>query len=183
MTLIACKEIELPLVFIATKAESQEYEKTFIELAQRIRRHPTILVTDHLPNQTFGNLNIIKMPNGERLSTRCLQSAYQNARIHIHPAFYELPGYTYLESVFCHTPTLATRWASIAEYLSLNGTSPYVQGLVDYAVPYHIRDLRQKTLSLLNAKPAKKESLHIFQRTSLDVAKELIEKVYETLIR
>lgn len=170
-TLLACRDIDLPLVFIATQAEFQEYENTFIEMAQRVRKHPTILVSNHLKTQKQGNLQILQMPNGKKLPLSCLQSAYQNARVHIHPAFYELPGYTYLESVYYNVPTLATEWASIKEYLGLEG-GMRCKELVEYVVPYHVDEIRKKTIRLMDVK-SERQVLPIFKRTNLEVAKEL----------
>lgn len=172
-TLIACQYIELPLIFIATKGHQAEYEQAFVEYASRMRKHPTILVTDMMERGQKNSLQVIQMPGNQKLSTSCLKSAYQHARVHVHPAFYELPGYTYLESLRYGIPTLASRWASIPEYL---GDDPNLNELISYAIPYYLNDIRSKILELCEVSPVKLE-LPIYKRTPLDVGKELEELI------
>lgn len=172
-TLLACQHISLPLVFIATKGNQTEYEQAFIDCASRMRCHPTILVTDMMETCQKGYLSVIQMPGGQKLSTTCLKSSYQHAKVHVHPAFYELPGYTYLESLRYGVPTLASRWASIPEYL---GIDPLLNGAISYALPYDIKGIRSKTTQLLEL-PQQKLDLAIFKRTPLDVAQQIEELI------
>jgi len=171
-TLLACQDIEHPLVFIATKGHHEEYEQAFIECASRMRTGPTLLVTDKRKSDQIGTLQIIQMPNEEKLSTNCLKSAYQHAKVHVHPAFYELPGYTYLESLRYGIPTLASRWASIPEYLG----EANLGGLISYATPHDLNDIQNKVESLLDVAKVDLD-LPIYRRTSMDVAREIEELI------
>lgn len=171
-TLLACRDSEHPLVFIATKGHHEEYEQTFIECASRMRAGPTLLVTDKRQSGTIGALQIVQMPNGEKLSADCLKSAYQHAKVHVHPAFYELPGYTYLESLRYGIPTLASRWASIPEYLG----DTYLGELMNYATPYDLNEIQSNVESLLSVSKVKLD-LPIYHRTSVDVAREIEELI------
>ena len=52
------------------------------------------------------------------ISQELLVSAYQNAGLYLHPAFYELPGYVYLEAAKLGTPTIATEWSTLSDYFT-----------------------------------------------------------------
>lgn len=170
-TLLACQDIAYPLVFIATKGHQTEYEQAFIECASRMRPHPTIVVTDLMPSSQKNSLTIVQMPYNQKLSATCLKSAYQHAKAHVHPAFYELPGYTYLESLRYNIPTVASSWASISEYL--NGDT---KGLISYATPYNLNEIKKAVVKMMEKEKTALE-LPIYRRTSLDVAQEIEELI------
>ncbi len=179
-TILATKDIDLPLVFIATAqyhATSHpggQYEMTSLEAAFRFRKAPTYVIHQNMPNMRAEPLHILQMPGGKKLSDSMLLSAHAHAALHLHPAFSELPGYTYLESAKLGVPTIASAWSTLPDYLDGN---PTLDGLIDYAIPYdlpHLKTLVEKKLSQKRAQPP----CHpIFNRRAVDVARDLLAAI------
>jgi glycosyltransferase involved in cell wall biosynthesis len=138
-TVIAAADIPVELVFICTKGYQPWYDKLVIDAILKYRKYPTLLVSEHLPTQQHGILRIVQMPNGKKLSSELLQSAYRGALVNAHPAFYELPGLTYLESVHCKIQTICSQWTSVSEYLENDAPGSGVY----YIDPRSIRALKQ----------------------------------------
>ena len=177
-TVLATKDIDVPLVFIATNGEQPDYEKTVGSLAKKYRKGKTIIVSERHASQDMGNVQIIQMPGGNKLSTAMLKSAYSNCAVHIHPAFYELPGYTYLESLSLKKPTVGSSWCSISEYLkefSPNKDDDAYCGLMYYSKPYDINSIKDNTLKALDNTTKPSYEHEVFTRTKLDVATDVVK--------
>ncbi|MDA0698168.1 MAG: hypothetical protein O2793_17450, partial [Proteobacteria bacterium] len=93
-TLLALKDIDEVLVFICSAGCEPWYESLFIKLIRKYRKNRTVVISQTLKSGIFGGLEIINTDGGEKLALDLLKSAYQNCKVHCHPAFYELPGYT-----------------------------------------------------------------------------------------
>lgn len=144
-TVLASRDIPIPLVFIASKGYQKEYEKTLINLIKKYRKYPTYLISQNMDEMHDGILYIKKMKNGEKMSWDELQSAYQNSIVNCHPAFYELPGLTYIESNQLGVKTIASKYASISEYMILdpNGSA------VSFVDPTNIIDIKEALISCI----------------------------------
>lgn len=169
-TIVASKNIDIPLIFIATKGSYEWYEKGCIDAILKWRKAPTIIVSQVLPARKEKNLQIIPMPGGQKLSTSMLQSAFFHAGLHVHPAFQELPGATYFESAALGVPTIASSWTTIKEYF----TSPELDDRIEYCLPYDIIQIK----ALITKKFGQRyptDSIHpIFQKTRQEMAKEIL---------
>ncbi|MBI3900745.1 MAG: hypothetical protein HY324_01180, partial [Chlamydiia bacterium] len=153
-TLLAAKDFDVPLVFIAMDFCNPTYEKLFFATALRWRKGPTILISQHLSKaDSQGPIRVIPAPNGEILSKEMLLSAFVHSGLHMHPAFYELPGYTYLESIRFGIPTIATEWCSLKDYFTdFSAKNHVIDDCVEYVLPYDIPAIK----NLLNKKFGKK---------------------------
>jgi glycosyltransferase involved in cell wall biosynthesis len=138
-TVLASADIPAELVFVCTKGYQPWYEKLVVDAILKHRKYPTVIVSENLPSQQHGHLRIVQMPEGKKLSTQLLQSAYLGAAVNAHPAFYELPGLTYLESIHCKVQTICSTWTSVSEYLQ--GDTP--GSGVYYVDPRSILSLKQ----------------------------------------
>lgn len=116
-TVLATADIPKTLVLVSTKSHNKNYSELLFKLIKKYRKYRTVVVSQEYDSVVDGVLEIIKMPDGEKLSYEMLESAYRNAAINLHPAFHELPGYTYLESVHCGIETIISDWTSVREYL------------------------------------------------------------------
>lgn len=168
-TLLATKDLEIPLVFIAMDRCNQTYEEIVLASALKWRKAPTIVISQHLsPSLSKGPLTILSAPKGEILSSSMLLSAFAHAGLHMHPAFYELPGYTYFESARFGVPTIASEWTSIREYF------PDLDDRIEYALPYDLSSLR----SLAEKKFGQvypQFPLHpIYERSSEEIARDFL---------
>jgi glycosyltransferase involved in cell wall biosynthesis len=173
-SVLACRDLDIPLVFVATSSR-RSYRKSFLRAVKRYRRARTLLVCPARRSEREGPLEIVPMPRGGRLSENCLRSAYQNAGLHLHPAFHERPGYTVLESVRLGIPTVASRWTPIRDYFE-HGGSADANGLVDYVTPHHLAEIEQSTRKLFG-RLARPSTNAIFSRTAQDVAAEMLRAI------
>lgn len=170
-SLLAMRDEPMPLVFIATQSFNAAYEKMVLEMAAAIRRAPTLVISQTLHEEKRGSLRVIRMPGGEKLPRELLLSAYQNAGLHLHPAFCELPGLTYLESAQLGVPTVASAWATIKEYFIDPNTNAYtLDDRIAYALPYHIPALTELVREQFGKKVDKTVFHPAFQRTKKEVA-------------
>ncbi len=172
-TILATKDLDLPLVFIATKGSYEWYEAACMEAIQKWRKGPTLILSQTLPEGQSGSLRVLPMPGREKLSTSMLQSAFAHAGLHLHPAFYELPGATYFESAILGVPTIASTWTTIDEYF----LDPKLDERIEYSLPYDLPRLTQLVHKKLG-QTFPLEPLHpIFRRTKVDVAKEILRSI------
>ncbi len=169
-TILSTRDLDIPLVFIATQGGHTDYEFSCLEAILKWRKAPTIVISQYLAETQMGPLRVIAMPNREKLSLSMLQSAFAHAALHLHPAFMELPGYTYFESVALGTPTIASSWATIDEYFA----SPPLDDRMEYCEPYDLPAMTR----LIEKKLGKRyptEPVHpVFKRTRVDVAREIL---------
>jgi glycosyltransferase involved in cell wall biosynthesis len=177
-TIMASKDIDMPLVFIATRSDQEAYEKAVAFLSKKYRKHKTIIVSETYGNQDMGHVKMIQMPGGVKLSETMLKSAYENCAVNVHPAFYELPGYTYLEALKMKKPCVASSWCSISDYLrefSLNKRDESYSHMVKYSDPHDLPGIRDNILYHLNNPHHIPDNFEhpVLKRTARDVAEDL----------
>jgi glycosyltransferase involved in cell wall biosynthesis len=177
-TLLALKDVDEDLVFICSAGYQPWYESLFINLIKKFRKNRTLVITQTLKNGRWGNFEIINTDGGEKLALGLLKSAYQHSKVHCHPAFYELPGYTYLEALYFNIPTIASEWTTIGDYLDFGGDK-YCNGLVEYVLPHDIKGIRDAYFKIKDVR--KKNANSIFERTSNDVGFEISELMNSSL--
>jgi len=140
-TILATKDLDIPLVFIATMTANMEYEQAALEAIYKYRKAPTFVLSQKIPSMRAGPLHIVQMPEAKKLSTKVLLSAYHHAGLHLHPAFYELPGLTYFESAKLGIPTIASSWATITDYFTDSAGNYTLDDRIEYVLPYHLPDI------------------------------------------
>ncbi len=176
-TILATRNLEHPLVFITSDifSDSRQFALTCLSAIQKWRKAPTIILSKDLPDGQEGQLRIIHLSDERTIDHNCLISAYQNAGLHLHPAFYELPGFTYLEAAKLGIPSIASSWTTIKDYFTDPETAQYMlDDRIVFAQPHHINALE----ALIKKQFGKKypASTHpIFERQPIDVAKDVFE--------
>jgi glycosyltransferase involved in cell wall biosynthesis len=177
-TILATKDLDIPLVLAATKTRNKHYEEVCLETALRYRKAPTIIVSQDLRTMQKGNVRIIPMPGGEKLSDSMLHSAYAHAGLHLHPAFYELPGYTYLESTSLGIPTIASSWTSIKDYFTDQITGHYtLDDRMEYVIPYDLQAIKALVEKKFGQTYSPNPEHPIFKRTPRDIAQEILPHI------
>lgn len=177
-TILATKDLDIPLVLIATKGYQHWYDLLVVNAAAKYRKAPTLLISEEYPSQVIGgNTRIIQMPGARRLSERCLQSAYQNCGLHVHPAFWETPGYTYLEAAKIGVPTVASEWGTLQDYCEFGGNDKFMGDRFTYVCPYNLPQLQQSVVQNFGRRVSKSFAHPIFDRTERDVGKDLLQSL------
>jgi glycosyltransferase involved in cell wall biosynthesis len=170
-TVLACRDIPVPLVFIATKGYQNWYTELLVKVILKYRKYPTYIISQDMENQEVGLLKIKKMDKGEKLSWDVLGSAYAGALVNVHPAFYELPGLTYLESIYLGIKTICSKDASIKEYID---TEKSKDGLF-FVSPNNLSQIRNSIIeSIYGLEPMKAQLRKISQK---DYASEIIREI------
>ena len=169
-TILATKDIDIPLVFIATMTTQLDYEGECLRAIIKYRKAPTLIVSQMIPSMQSGHVRILQMPEGKILSSEMLLSAFYHAALHLHPAFYELPGYTYLESAKLGVPTIASSWATLSDYFVEE-----FDGRIEYVLPYDLPAIEKLVHKKLHERYAPYPSHPVFHRKSYDVAKEICQ--------
>jgi len=179
-TVIATKDLDIPLVFIAMNNCNPLYERLFVAAVLKWRKAPTILISQHLSaSDSIGPLRVIPTLDGNILPKEMLLSAFAHAGLHIHPAFYELPGYTYLESARFGIPTIASTWTSLKDYFTDFSTGKYtLDDRIEYAIPYDITSLTQLTEKKFGQIYPKYPFHPLFSRTPKDIAKDFLTNIH-----
>lgn len=173
-SILATKNLDMPLVLIATKGYQQWYELLAVNAAAGHRKAPTLIVSEEHPTQKIGGAaRILQMPHGQRLSEGCLRSAFQNCGLYLHPAFWETPGYTYLEAAKIGMPIVASSWGSVRDYCEFGGNDPYMNDRFTYVTPYHLPEIEQAVARNFGRKVDPRYDHPIFSRTAQDVGKEI----------
>jgi len=174
-TILATKDFDLPLVFIATNIFDKKYFLTCMEAVQKWRKGPTLILSQELPSTQLGNVSIQQLPKGLPLSKEMLLSAIAHAALHIHPAFYELPGYTYLEAAKMGTPTIASSWTTIRDYFTDEKTGEYsLDQRIEYCLPYDIPAMTQLIWKKIGERFPFDNTHPVFSRTKVDVARDIL---------
>ena len=173
-TILATKEIDIPLVFIATVTTHLDYEEACLRAIMKYRKAPTLIISQLIPSMQSGHLKILQMPEGKILSSDMLVSAFFHAALHLHPAFYELPGYTYLESVKLGIPTIASSWATISDYFKDDRGQSTLDARIEYALPYDIPALEKLVHKKIGERYDPYPSHKAFSRKAKDVAQEIL---------
>jgi glycosyltransferase involved in cell wall biosynthesis len=174
-SILAMRNLDIPLVFIATESFYPSYEQLCLQAIQKFRRAPTWVISQNLENTQKGSLRVFSMPNHCKLPFDMLISAYQNAGLHLHPAFCELPGLTYLEAAKLGVPTIASEWTTINDYFTdpVTGVETLDDRII-YATPHHINALTHLIEKHFGKKTDKSLRHPMFQRTKADVAKDFM---------
>lgn len=177
-SILAMRDLDMPLVLIALPTFYPTYEQMCIQAILRYRKAPTFLICQNRPSQIDGSLRILQMPEGKKLPQKMLISAYQHAGLHLHPAFCELPGLTYLEGAKLGVPTIASDWTTIKDYFLDPVTGKYtLDDRIIYTPPHHIGAIAEQ-IPLQFGKKVDKNFFHpAFSRKRADVAKELVATI------
>ncbi|MBI2434938.1 MAG: hypothetical protein HYV26_18950, partial [Candidatus Hydrogenedentes bacterium] len=173
-SVLATKDIDVPLVFIGTTGYQPWYELLVVNAAAAYRKAPTIFVSQEHPSQAVGGqMRILQMPKGERLSDECIVSAFQNCGLHLHPAFWEAPGYTYLEAAYIGVHTVASEWGALADYCEFGGNDSRMRDRFTYVPPWHLPDLEAAVRKNFGRRVDPSYTHPIFDRTATDVGREI----------
>jgi len=181
-TILATRHLDIPLVFISHSILPgyQDYANLCIDLILKERKGKTIVLTDSLPARSEGNLQVIPINSEKGLDQEMLISAYQNARLYLHPAFYELPGYVYLEAAKLGTPSIATSWSTLKDYFTDPSGTYTLDDRILYAKPYDVQSLEKKILQQID-KTFTPSDHPILQRKPIDVAKEFLQSIENSI--
>lgn len=164
-TILATRNSDVPLVFIATKGYEPNYEKACAAAAAKWRKAPTIFLTQaSIPAE--GNVSVI--PLQEKLPKDLLMSAFGHAGLHIHPAFLELPGLTLLEAAALGVPTITSDGCAIRDYIDT------LDGRIHYTQPHHIRKIEAAVDSMFGQPFSSSYRHPAFARKESDVAADLL---------
>ncbi len=174
-TLLAMRNFDIPLVFIATRAFQVEYEEACVEVALRWRKAPTLFISQNLKPFEQGHVKILPMPEGGKLPQELLLSAYYHAGLHLHPAFQEIPGLTYLEAARLGTPTIGSPWCTITDYFYDQRLGhANLDGRMAYLLPYHIREIEELIPQMFGKSFPPLEDHPIFTYTESDAARNFV---------
>ena len=118
-TILSTAEFDNPVVFIANKGYCKQYPEVVVKTALKYSNSRVIIISDWLKSQKIKNVEIYNTNDefGGMLPADYLKSAYRNCLANVHPAFYELPGYTYIESSITGRPSVASNWTAIKDYI------------------------------------------------------------------
>ena len=173
-SLLALYNSDLPMAFISPTVYSQEFVEKIIEIAAT-RKGPTIIVSQDQPSEKVGNATIIGTDGG-LLKDSVVQSAYENAGLHLHPSFYEMPGLTYLEAAHYNIPQVASTWTSIDEYFALGGDKT-LEGRVEYVDPDNLNEIEAATIKQFGRKFDTMDPHRALTRTNMDVANDILKVI------
>jgi glycosyltransferase involved in cell wall biosynthesis len=177
-SVLATRNIDAPLVFIASRGYQSWYELLVVNAAAKYRKAPTLLISQEHPSQHVGNeMRILQMPGGERLSETCLIGAYRYCGLHLHPAFYEAPGYTNLEAAQIGVPTVTSAWGTLRDYCCFDGGDPNMNDRFEYVIPYHLPALEKAVKHNFGRKVDPKLDHPLFRRTVDDVGRETLASI------
>lgn len=177
-TILATKDLDIPLVFIATRhfKADEAYVVDCFKAIMKWRKAPTIIVSENIKNHQEGLLKIIQMPQEKKLSEEMMASAFKNAAVYCHPAFYELPGLVYLEAIQRGIATVASKWSAIKDYFIDESSGKYMlEDRVEYVLPYDIKELEAAIKKQLDRHYLANPDFPIFRRSKVHMAKELLE--------
>lgn len=174
-TIIAAKEIDIPLVFIATRGYLSDYENLCVEAIKKWRKAPTIILSQTLPATKEGHLQIIAMPNQKILPKSWIHAAISHAGALIHPAFSETPGYVPLEAVQLGTATLCSEWCTAKDYLfDPDKKDSNLDGRIRYCLPYDVAKIKQHIQEEFGKRYLTPIAHPILKRTALQTAQEIL---------
>lgn len=181
-TILATKDIDIPLVLISNYAFFDEYSKACIRAALKWRKAPTYIFSSRLDPFEEGPLKVIRFSSQFDFGTDLLISAYQNAALYLHPAFTELPGFVYLEAAKLGTPTIATEWTTLRDYFTDPKTGRYtLDDRIHYVKkPYDIAEIEAAVHKMVG-KSFPQSDHPILHRTEYEMASELLIDVKKSL--
>ena len=171
-SLISLYDVDIPLVLTTQKVYRKDFAEMVLQIAAK-RKGPTIIISQDMEPREEGSLRVIK--TGGLLKEETIASAYQNAGLHLHPAFYEMPGFTYLEAAKYNIPQVASNWGSIKEYFSHDGNSSSLNGRVEYVDPHNIGQIEEAVLKQFGKTFDPMYDHPALNRTYMDVAKDFLK--------
>ena len=177
-TILATRNLDIPLVLLCTKGYQAFYENLAYQIAKQYDRIAPVHMV--LPKDTHlrdcKNVIIHKTPNDEPYSTEAVYGLMKSSRVNVHPAFYELPGLTYLESISLGTPVVAGTEGSLRDYASMNYHNDNFDGMVEYVAPHDINQI-ESSIRKLSEKEFSTDTSHfpIMNWTNIDCAKQFLE--------
>jgi glycosyltransferase involved in cell wall biosynthesis len=178
-TILAMRDLDIPLVFIATETFYPSYERMCFEAIKKWRKAPTLVISQNHANHQDGNLRILQMPGQEKLPLPQLISAYRHAGLYCHPAFCELPGLTCLEAAKLGTSVIASQWMTLRDYFIDPIMKTASSDAISYVLPYDIQAISEQVKKQFGKKSKDLSRHPIFQRTRRDVAKDLLRALQE----
>lgn len=173
-TILATRDLPYPLVLVFPKASHEHYFTTCLEAIVRWRKAPTWIIAQGAQEATSGMHRILAPPQGKKLSVEMLHSAFGHAGLYLHPAFYELPGLTYLEAAALGIPTIASSWATIGDYFE---KEPLPDDRIEQVCPYDLPAIRSLVQKKFGQKYPVLGDHPVFARTWEDVAYEILGRV------
>lgn len=174
-SILATRDMDIPLVLIATKTHQMWYEKLCLKVALEYRKGATYVISETLESGQSGGLRVIKMPKAERLSEGMIQSAFVNAALYLHPTFCEVPGLIFLEAARAGIPIVASEWSTIREV--------DLQERIAYPLPYDILAIEKEVKGMLGSQKRDQKTDSLLTRTSIDYAKDILSVVQRYSLR
>lgn len=174
--ILAARNIKTPLVIIATKGYQDWYERSVIDLCLKYRKHKTIILSENYESKVYGPVEVKQMPNGEKLSGEMLEAAFKYCKVNLHPAFYELPGYTYLEALRYNRPSVVSEWTSIKDYANHFEGDRTIDGLFNYCYPYDVNSIESALHNALEKSEEvdnEKKEFNVLTRAKENLGKDI----------
>lgn len=163
-SIAATRNLDIPLVLIATQSFETNYEKTCIEAACKWRKAPTLFISQTLPAMQTGPVRVLPTPRGKKLAADLLWSAYYHAGLYLHPAFQELPGLVFLEAAAFGVPLIASTHCTIDEYIQDDS--------ILFPQPHDLKAIEEAVNRLFG-----KRFTPFHGRTSLEMAQDFLDKI------
>ncbi len=177
-TILATRNLDIPLVLLCTKGYQPFYEDVLYEITKYYKRKLPVhmIISKDATAQSNDNLIIHQTPTEEPYSIEAVYGLMKGALVNVHPAFYELPGLTYLESISLGTPVVAGSGGSLRDYASMNYHNDNFDGMVEYVTPYDINQI-ESSIQKLSEKEFSTDTSHfpIMNWTNIDCAKQFLE--------
>ncbi len=174
-TILATRDLDIPLVLISTKSEPH-YSIMCFEAAAKWRKAPTIFFSPILKEKTSGAAKILPIPNKIRFPPSTIASAFHHAGLYLHPSFNETPGLIFLEAAYLGTPTIASssKWSTIHDYFydPVLGHSN-LDGRIAYTEPCDLVTIRSQIKEMFGKKYPRLDHPAI-RRTEIDYAQDLL---------
>ncbi len=178
-SILALRNHQAPLVLISMSTSSSItlYTQICIAVCNLYRKGPTYLVTCDEKVQSQGNVKVFHTT--EKLSTEEIADAYENAYMFIQPAFYECPGFTYLEALQANIPVVASSWSTLEDYLICDQyKDKYLEGRISYCTPYDIKSIERAIEKQESLSQKRAPFTHpILDRTPADLARDIAPEI------
>lgn len=143
-SVISSRNHKAPLVFIFSQYMKINLELLILTINAFRRDKQTIFVTNKSIDVNQPHIQVVKLK--QPMTDEFIISAYQNAALNLHPAFYELPGYTYLEAAKLAIPSVASSWGSIKDYFTDKNGNYTLDKRISYSLPYDIHTLEKRII-------------------------------------
>ncbi len=175
-SIIATRNIDLPLVLIALESFEKNYERACIEAALRYRKALTLIISQTLPERKEGGLHILPMPGKQKLPASLIRDALQHTGLYLHPAFQELPGLVFLEAASCGVPMIASSWCTIEEYFH----GKEFNSRILYPLPHDLSAIERGVRELFGRRFLPPIDHPALSRSLFDVASDFLKALTHT---